>query len=195
MLCQGTRGWRRLGAQGECVQFRRAGSLGWETGEERGAAGSGTVCCCLGDSGIDKYAGAGGPRRVLVPSRVRGCRRAPAPSASCNGGGRKHSPPLAWLIALKARETGAQGLALFKGTLITLKQNQEELAAGAQHFTFPSLPCCSSGVCVRQPSAQPLCSGLQHPQRPAHGDFGGVDASQEKLSATTTKRDSGPPRV
>lgn len=88
--------------------------------------------------------------------------RSSARVTSFNGDGRKYKPPPAapspvqegLLIAVKAAETGAHALALFKGTLITLKQKQEEFTAGAQHFRSPSLPpslpCCSSGVRARQ---------------------------------------------
>lgn len=58
------------------------------------------------------------------------------------------------LIALKAAETGAHALPLFKATLITLKQKQEEFTAGAQHFRFP-LPLC---LPLSFPAAPPVCA-------------------------------------
>lgn len=147
------------------------GSSGWEREEERGAVGS------LSIQGHQSPAGLRAARG-LSPHRL------------CNEGGRKHSPP-AWLIALKARGE------LFRGTLITLKQNQEEFAAGAQHFTFPSLPGCSSRVRVRQPSAQSPCShcGAQacRPLVSACGPFRGVDGVHERSQVPPPQESAGSP--
>lgn len=92
--------------------------------------------------------------RVSAP----GCALPPAPMLALphllGMAGNTNLPPPGLLIALKAAETGAHALALFKGTLITLKQKQEEFTAGAQHFRFP-LPL---HLPLSFPAARPVCA-------------------------------------
>lgn len=97
---------------------------------------------------------------------------------SFTGDGRKYKPPPAapspvqsgLLIALKAAETGAHALALFKGTLITLKQKQEEFTAGAQHFRFPLPLSLPPSLPLSFPAAPPVCAHQLFIQSPLLND-------------------------